>query len=379
LRKGRIDIGRRQRRRERMSAQRGIAELVEMVAELPPADRERFERIFHVDTSVGRLNPPPAMLEWIEESFGSVDAVREQRIVRVTNLVTMEGALFNELRAKRPVARDKPQELEAIIQQEHGGAFCKPLERTPEDTFGRIQGKYSVTASNIAKFDGFAGVVVFDEHNPLDFTREQIADYIDTGVAWLEKAHETDQQAQYPFWLWNCLWRAGASIVHGHAQMILARDKHYAKVEGLRRAALAYRETSGQDYFDDLYAAHKSLGLAVEVEGTRILVYLAPVKDKEVLLFSSSLDGGLKDSIYRVLDCYVRRLYVSSFNVAILMPPLGPTEEDWGGFPYVVRIVDRGDPFNRTVDVAAMELYASSVIFSDPFGVMEVLRESVED
>lgn len=362
-----------------MDPETGITELVDMVAALSPADRERFERVFHVDASIGRLNPTPAMLEWIEESFGSVDAVREQRIVRVTNLVTMEGALFNELRAKRPVVREKPRELEAIIQQEHGGAFCKPLERTPEDTFGRIEGKYSVTASNIAKFDGFAGVVVFDEHNPLDFTREQIADYIDTGMAWLEKAHETDQQAKYPFWLWNCLWRAGASIVHGHAQMILARDKHYAKVEGLRRAALAYRETTGENYFDDLYEAHKSLGLAIESGGTRILVYLAPVKDKEVLLFSSTLDDGLKDSVYRVLDCYVRRLQVSSFNVAILMPPLGPTEEDWSGFPYVVRIVDRGDPFNRTVDMAAMELYASSVIFSDPFEVMEVLRESIRD
>jgi len=362
-----------------MDPERGITELLDMVAALSPADRECFERIFHVDASIGRLNPTPAMLEWIEESFGSVDAVREQRIVRVTNLVTMEGALFNELRAKRPVVREKPRELEAIIQQEHGGAFCKPLERTPEDTFGRIEGKYSVTASNIAKFDGFAGVVVFGEHNPLTFTREQIADYIDTGMAWLEKAHETDQQAKYPFWLWNCLWRAGASIVHGHAQIILAKDKHYAKVEGLRRAALAYRETTGENYFDDLYEAHKSLGLAIESGGTRILVYLAPVKDKEVLLFSSTLDDGLKDSVYWVLDCYVRRLHVSSFNVAILMPPLGPTEEDWSGFPYVVRIVDRGDPFNRTVDMAAMELYASSVIFSDPFEVVEVLRESIQD
>ncbi len=361
-----------------MSAQRGITELVGMVAELPPADRERFERIFHVDTSVGRLNPPPTMLEWIEESFGSVDAAREQRVVRVTNLVTMEGALFNELRAKRPTVRQKFPELEALIQQERGGAFCNALERTPEDTFGRIHGRHSVTASNIAKFDGFAGVVVFNEHNPLAFTREHIADYVDTGMAWLEKAHETDEEAKYPFWLWNCLWRAGASIVHGHAQMILAREQHYAKVEGLRRAALAYREAAGHNYFQDLYETHERLGLGFEVEGTRILVYLAPVKEKEVLLFSPSLDETLKDSIYRVLECYVRRLHVSSFNVAILMPPLGPTEEDWSGFPYVARIVDRGDPFNRTVDVAAMELYASSVLFSDPFDVVKVLRQSME-
>jgi galactose-1-phosphate uridylyltransferase len=360
-----------------MGLKRDITELGSIVAALPPADRERFERIFQVDSSVGKLNPVPPMFEWIEDQFGSVDAVREQRIVRVTNLVTMEGSLFNELRSKRPMVRQKQQELEVIIQQEHGGAFCRPLESTPEDTFGRVEGRHSVTASNIAKFDGFAGVVIFYEHNPLGFTQESIADYIDTGMAWLHKAHETDEEATYPFWLWNCLWRAGASIVHGHAQMILGKTMHYARVEGLRRAALAYRDSTGQDYFDDLYEAHNSVGLALEENGTRILTYLAPIKDKEVILLSDNLDEGLKSSIYRVLDCYVRKLGVSCFNVAICMPPLGPVEEDWSGFPIVARIVDRGDPFNRTVDMAAMELYASSVLFSDPFDVMEVLRGSM--
>jgi hypothetical protein len=360
-----------------MAQGKDITRLVEMVAGLPPEERERFERIFRVDSCVGRLEPVPAMFEWIEETFGSVDAVREQKIVRVTNLVTWEGALFNELRSRRPMVRQKSQELETIIQQEQGGDFCRPLERTTEDTFGRIQGKHSVTASNIAKFDGFAGVVIFNEHNPLNFSAEAIADYIDTGMAWLRKAHETDAQAIYPFWLWNCLWRAGASIVHGHAQMILGKGQHYAKVEGLRRAAVAYADSAGQNYFDDLYKAHESLGLALEAESTRILAYLAPIKDKELILLSDELDDGLKGSIYRVLDCYVRELGVSSFNVAILMPPLGPAEEDWGGFPYVVRIVDRGDPFNRTMDMAAMELYASSVLFSDPFDVMEVLSQSL--
>lgn len=361
-----------------MGLERDITELGSIVAALPPADRERFERIFQVDSSIGRLEPVPSMFEWIEDQFGSLDAVREQRIVRVTNLVTMEGSLFNELRSKRPMVRQKPQELEVIIQQEHGGAFCRPLERTPEDTFGRIEGQHSVTASNIAKFDGFAGVVIFNEHNPLSFTSEAIADYIDTAMAWLRKAHETDAQATYPFWLWNCLWRAGASIVHGHAQMILGKTMHYARVEGLRRAALAYRDATGHNYFHDLYEAHESVGLALEAEGTRILTYLAPIKDKEVILLSENLDDGLKGSIYRVLDCYVRELGVSSFNVAICMPPLGPVEEDWSGFPVVVRIVDRGDPFDRTVDMAAMELYASSVLFSDPFDVMEVLRGSID-
>ena len=39
----------------------------------------------------------------------------------------------------------------------------------------------------------------------------------------------------------------------------------------------------------------------------------------------------------------------------------------------MVRIVDRGDPLNRTSDFGAMELYAASVVSSDPFRVAESL------
>jgi len=46
--------------------------------------------------------------------------------------------------------------------------------------------------------------------------------------------------------------------------------------------------------------------------------------------------------------------------------------------PVVVRLVDRGDPLNRTSDFGAMELYAASVVSSDPFRVAEVLWEDLD-
>ncbi len=357
-----------------MAARKSIADLADIVASLPPEERERFEGIFHVSCSVGRLKPPRSMHEWIEGQFGSVDAVVEQRVARVTNLVTMEAAMFNELRSQRPVVTEKPEEVDKVIAEEAGGPFCKPLENTPEDVFGRIQGRHSVTASNIAKFDGWSGVVIFDEHNPLVLTEERVSDYIDTAMEWARRAHESDADARYPFLLWNCLWRAGASIVHGHAQVMVARGMHYAKVEHLRRAALEYAQLTGRDYFDDLYLVHDSLGLALEVDGSRVLSYLSPIKEKEVLLISRELGDALKGAIYSVLDCYINGLGVRSFNVGLCMAPLGPSDEDWGGFPVLARILDRGDPMNRTVDIAAMELYASSVVSSDPFQVIEAIE-----
>ncbi len=351
-----------------------IAYLNEHVAAMPSAARAIFDRIFHVSTTVGQLNPPETMRQWIEGYFGSVEAVKRQRIVKVTNLATMEGSLFNELRASRPMEAKASSDLEETIMSNLGDAFCKPLEGTPADTFGRVRGKHSITASNVAKYDGFHGVVVFDEHNPLVFSSEEVRDYMDTALAWARKAHDVDREARYFFFMWNCLWKSGASILHGHAQMTLSRDMHYAKVEHLRRSALHYREAHGANYFDDLYTVHKALGLALENGNTRILIYLTPIKEKEILLFSQELDQDLKDSIYKVLRGFVERLGVQSFNLALYHKPFADVKEDWGGFPVMVRIVDRGDPNNKTADIGAMELYAASVIASDPFHVAEALR-----
>jgi galactose-1-phosphate uridylyltransferase len=354
-----------------------ITDITGLIAALPAEAQDRFRHIFHVGTTVGQLNPPETMRQWIEGYFGSVDAVKRQRIVKITNLVTMEGSLFNELRAKRPMEAKESADIQAEIRKIAGkDDFCKPLEGTPADTFGRVRGKHSISASNVAKYDGFHGVVVFDEHNPLVFSLEKVSDYMDTALAWARKAHEVDRQARYFFFMWNCLWKSGASIIHGHAQMTLSRDLHYARVEHLRRSALRYREAHGANYFDDLYTVHKALGLALENGHTRILAYLTPIKEKEILLISEELDQDLKDSIYRVLKGFVEHLGVQSFNLALYHKPIAEAEEDWSGFPVVVRIVDRGDPNNKTADIGAMELYAASVIASDPFHVAEALHEA---
>ncbi len=354
-----------------------ITQLDRLVQDLPADERAVFQRIFHVSTTTGHLRVPPSMRDWIKGYFGSVEAVQSQRIVKVTNLITLDGALFNELRANRPMETVANADLEEIIMANVGDPFCNPLEGTPEDVFGRVRGRHSITASNVAKYDGFHGLVVFDEHNPLAFTREGVSDALDTALEWAKKAHNADQRARYFFFLWNCLWKSGASILHGHAQMTLSCDIHYAKIERWRRAAVLYRIAHGVNYFDDLYAAHRALGLTAEHGRTRALAYLTPVKEKETLLISERLDDDLKEAIYRTLHCFVNQLGVRSFNLALYWRPIDHVEEDWSGFPVVVRIVDRGDPNNKTADIGAMELYAASVIASDPFRVAEALRRAL--
>jgi hypothetical protein len=356
-------------------ASAAIVDLPAIVDRLTGADRERFMRLIRVTKATGRLRPPPEMHQWITSLFGSVAAVEEQTIVKTTNLVTMEGTLFNALRASRPFESGHSEEIDEVVAGGLGDPFCKPLTGTPEDVFGRIQGKRSITASNVAKYDAFHGVIVFDEHNPLLFDRELIADAIDVGLQWGDRALETDPEAKYLLLLWNCLWKSGASILHGHAQAVATRDLHFAKVEGLRRQAVDYRAKHGASYFEDLIAAHRAAGLVLDVGDTRVVCSLTPIKEKEVLLIAPVVTADLKEAIWRVLDCYVHRLGVTSFNLVVYLPPIAPAVEEWSGFPTMVRIVDRGEATNKTADVGAMELYASSVVSSDPFRVAAALRE----
>lgn len=352
-----------------------ILQIAELVASLDPANRARFQRIFRVETVTGQLRPPDTMKPWIEQQFGSVDSVMEQRIVKIVNLATLEGALFNELRARRPLWVNHRIDLDEELSRQNHDPLGDPEVTTPEDVFGRVEGRHCVTASNIAKFDGFHGLIVFKERNPLRFDRDMVRDYIETGQRWAERAHAQDPEARYYFFLWNCLWRAGASLLHGHAQVLLSKGMHYPQVEQLRRAAWRYWGQTGYDYFDDLYHAHADIGCAFSVDDVRILAYLTPVKEREVLLVAPAMTDALKDRVYDVLAFYRDQLGVTAFNLVIYQPPLGPAPEHWERFPVIVRLVDRGDPQSRTADIGAMELYASSVVSTDPLQLAAQLRE----
>lgn len=354
--------------------ERDIVHLERLVAALPAAEQTLVDRLYQITVSAGDLVPPPTMHRWIEKYFGAVDAVLHQRIVRVTNRVTLEGGLFNALRARRPIGSRIPVHLDEEIERTAGDPFCEPLIGTPADVFGRVEGRHCLTASNIAKYDGLHGLVIFHAHHPLQFDEEVIADYIDVGRRWADQAHQLDPSAIYFFFMWNCLWRSGASIPHGHAQVSLTRGLHYGKIETLRRAAEGYRRQHGASYFDDLWRVHAALGLGHERHGCHVLVHLTPIKEKEALILGRALDRDFVRAVHEVLRCYVDELGVVSFNLVLCLPPIAPAPEDWSDFPVMARLVDRGDPTNRTSDVGSMELYATPVIASDPFKVGDVLR-----
>jgi hypothetical protein len=344
------------------------------------AASDTAQRLFQATLHLGAAIIPPPMAGWAQERFGDLEAVQRQQIVRVCNRYTLEEALYNPLRARRPLDR-QAGDLEALIATRLADEdiFAAPLTHTTEDSFGRIRGRYCVSASNVAKYDGWHGVVIFDEPHPLRFEPEQLRDYLDVALRWLHAAHARDASACYPLIIWNCLPRSGASIVHGHLQMSLAQGQHYSRVEIWRRAARAYAKELGHEgcagYFADLLQAHADLGLAWDVGGdARAAASLTPVRNREVLISSPAADERLADALHLALRGLIERQGVRAFNVAVYLPPFAATPEDWRGFPTLARIVDRGDPLGSSSDFGAIELFASSVISASPFDVAEALR-----
>jgi len=197
----------------------------------------------------------------------------------------------------------------------------------------------------------------------LEIKRDWIEDYLRTAERWFEEVSKCEgEEKMQKFFLWNCLWRSGASIDHGHMQLTASR-RRYGKLEVLEKAVADYKIKFKNDYIEDLYRVHKSLGLAKEVEGERILFYLTPIKEKEIFVISRARRSDeMAGTIYKILRSYLD-MGVQSFNLAIFQL------QDH----HIVRLVDRGSLTDKNSDIGAMELFAASVISSDPFKLARVI------
>ena len=354
-----------------------VYQLPEIVAGLPKDERQLFDRLFSFDMAQAVIKIPPTMRSYCEKFFGSVEAVERQRPIKITNKVTLDTAIFNQLRARRPQAYNSATLDEQIEAERKFDPFVNPLEGTSADPFERVQGQYSLTAANIAKFDTWHSVTIFNEYHPLQFGSEQVIDYLMTARQWAEQVREQDRDARYFFFMWNCLFRAGASIMHGHAQMTVTRQQHYGKIERLRRDNLDYTRQHRRSFFTDLIQLHRLLGLTV-TPADRVVAFapLTPIAEREIWLVSDLWSPELGMALYRALE-YYKSVGALAFNVAAYVPPIATVSEDWADFPVIIRLVDRGDPLARSSDVGALNLFAASPLINDPFEVAQGFEKSL--
>lgn len=372
-----------------------ILELEDKVNTLKREDEKQYRainNIFHFSSATGSMVIPGSYRKKVIQLFGKKDdegnviesedevikRIETQKVIKTYNKWTGSGSLFNSLRAARPGMKEEEKADirkkvdEYIKSSEKGCEFCNPEKYTPQDVFGRIKGNYGITGANIAKYDAWSSVIFFKRHNPLEFSLEELSDHIDTGFKWFKKVYNYDKRFKYPFFLWNCLQKAGASQVHSHAQILITDNIHYAKPQFLRKISRQYMQLNGKNYFRNLYEAHKALELVLDsdVEG---FANITPIKEKEFIIISRddpSKSENIKETIYKVLRCYIDELGVTSFNMIISCPAFGESS-----FPYLIQIVDRGSIFKTTVDTGAMEFYGSSVVSDDPYNIIKSVND----
>ncbi|MCS6772537.1 MAG: hypothetical protein RMM31_00930 [Anaerolineae bacterium] len=349
-----------------------IVDLPSLVDCLGDQPRERFQRLFWVDQVMGSLRLPSGARALAEQRFGSATELERQHVIRVVNQFTFEGALYNPVRGRRPLPFGEP----GSVAQDSTSPFAHPLRDTSADVFGRVRGRHCITAANLARWEGWHGVLIFDEPDPLRISAEALKDAFAVSLAWARCAHRCDPQARYFVWMWNGGLKGGASVAHAHAQMALGRTRHYARVEFLRRIACEYHARFGSNYFQDLLAAHADLGLSFQSGGVAGFVYLTPVRPKEIWLLGTALDDDLALAVHKALRNLIEHTQTQSFVAIAFLPPLfdRDTTEDWSGFPAIVRLADRG-PVNMVAsDIGAIDLYAHASISADPFVVRAALK-----
>ena len=375
-----------------------ILEFEDMINNLKKVDKQSyklFNNIFSYYCDFGTLKIIPSIKPIILKYFGKRDSngklistedevfesVRKQKIINIFNEWTGQGTLYNSLRSKRPGMSSGPSdnrtELETIIKNsEEGCDFCNPEKRTPEDVFGRVHGKYSITAANIAKYDVWSSLVIFKNHNPLEFNFKEFSDYIDTAFQWFDMVLNEDENYKFPFFVWNCLPRAGASQIHGHAQILMTKDRSYAKVESLKRVCEVYHKKTRSDYINDLYKVHKSTGLSHESGNVKLFASMTPIKEKEIIVISPGPPSKMEQTkhvVFNILRCFIDIFGVDSFNMSISCPLLNMVNDP----PYIIQIVDRGNIIKSTADIGGMELFGSTVVADDPYSVIKKIRDCV--
>jgi len=364
-----------------------ITDLPERIAGLGSEARARFERLFEVSRCEGQCVVPDSMRPWVIETFGSIEAIERQTVIRVTNLVTWEGAQYNPIRMRRPMpVQTAGGGLPAADNRPQADIFANPLESTAADTFGRVRGAHCVTTSNIARWEGMNAVLIFDTFDPLGVDEERMRDYFAASREWARRARQAAPEARHFVWMWNGGPMGGASIPHAHAQLALARGRTYAFIERLRLAALGYRARYGSDYFADLLAAHTDVGLGFELGGVPGLINLGALRGYDTWLLGEAFDDTLASAFARAVRALVDQAGTRAFTASVVMPPIDaeggaerPDDPDWRGFPFIARIVDRGRADAASSDIGSLDLFGASVISHDPYVAAAAMRASAQE
>ncbi|KAL3133900.1 hypothetical protein ABBQ32_008355 [Trebouxia sp. C0010 RCD-2024] len=318
-----------------------------------------------------------------------------QTVVSVTNKITQQQTWFNRERIRKPQLFQQPDVLVDPTAAKKHCDFCLWQDYTASDVFGRVESEHTVTASNLFKYcEPSHGLVLFKHHHPLHFSQQQVSELLSTAAEWFRASHALHPEAHHPFFLWNCLPRAGASQFHGHAQVMLS--KVALPCHTLAQQAQQQFEAAGigpGSYDDAVLSAHAALGLVTEVGPLNDRAYcfpsITPLKDMETVVQGTSLASpSFQAAIYAALKTLIDQLGITTFNVGIsgIMVPGSPLPTSSTGSAALAsaaekvtaRIVSRGKLSSQASDFGGLEVFAgASIGHTDPFVLAAVLQQAM--
>lgn len=347
--------------------------------------------IFDVDVSLAQLVVPPAFEKKAVALFPALtggpkqvlSAIERQHVVTVTNRVTAETTYFNEIRrfrpgAEQPLSAEAEREIRAMYDL---GAnpddcdFCSRV-RTAQDRFGRVEGRLSYSAANIAKMGRWHALIVSKHHNPIDYTEDDIVDMLELSNQWFTRVVE--EESSYLYWNVACDIgkRASASQVHLHFQLTAGKAGYATGFQRLYLDAARYAAAhNSSSYWDALIAAHATAGLALTIDDAHVLAYLSPAKEKEVMVIAPELSSGFTKAVALVMTALRDAGQARAMSFGMALPPVvAPVDGDVPDMPAVFRVIDRGNPLDPRGDTGAFEYYGSPYVGADPYRVMSWLK-----
>ncbi|XP_021362982.1 uncharacterized protein LOC110456517 [Mizuhopecten yessoensis] len=318
--------------------------------------------------------------KWLGNDEDLFQNAKLQTVLYIYNEYTKEENVFNPLREKRPIAKPEQPErqyVEELFKETQPTCdFCKYKENTAEDVFGRIESKMSFTAANTFKLGAWHTLILPKKHHPLNWTKKEYLDLMDTCMKWVDKAHQENKAFVNPMLIMDLLPHAGASQIHPHVHAFLDRDRYQGAIENWRIGAQRYSEDfPGRNYFSDLVSVHSALGLGVTYGKAVAIASLLPKRDNEVVVISEEPCDDYFKLIYFVYRAFLDDMEKLCYSSGYALPSLDKSGP--GRLPAYTRIVTRGAVATVRSETSSLELFTSQNANTDPFRVMDYVRKSI--
>ncbi|KAJ9466313.1 hypothetical protein DIPPA_09131 [Diplonema papillatum] len=383
-----------------------------MAEELSKEEAQVLERVWQLSAADGPTVVPGGFGEKLQAMFAGMEgakaAVENQRVLRCWNVLMDQSTYFNDVRAAYTKSRTaRRQVARAVIiplATPETCDFCNLEARTSTDVgFGRLSAATARSCSNVAKYAGSHSCIVFNDHNPLvpAGSKQCIADLFTLCDEWAlhkcpqfvagppvepyPKKQRTSERGQWtPLIGWNCTSKAGASMEHGHAQVL--------SVQGNVRWAAALDGTGAAA----VVAAARTLGLLVEIDDGRAYTFpsLSPVQNAEMWVvakpgsaFCEGCSGqrtfgpDAAEGIRTALEVLFENYSTSAFNITVASVACAEGARVWPDCTRVTfaRVLDRG-VHTQLEGPGFLEIFGSgSVGGADPFTVFEQLHAAVAE